>query len=218
MKLDVDRVLTVPAAPPEAGPDRALDAPPPNPCPPAALVLGGSLAAVADGDVARPKESPIAALTRAAAVIHRALLFASNRQTCRRPSCLAMGAEADQSGEEPGGGGGVASVPPEVLASNGSAVGRTTGDRKGSRGGWLVRNRSLRRSSYSVAIPKVATVPVRSWGDGCDGVEHQPSRPSGPTDADPRRLRLGERASFERPAVSTAEAGVRDRRLRTRGR
>ena len=31
MKLDVDTLPTVPDAPPEAGPDRALDPPPPDP-------------------------------------------------------------------------------------------------------------------------------------------------------------------------------------------
>jgi len=31
VKLDVDTLPTVPDAPPEAGPDRALDRPPPDP-------------------------------------------------------------------------------------------------------------------------------------------------------------------------------------------
>jgi hypothetical protein len=31
VKPDVDRLVTVPAAPPAAGPDRALDPPPPDP-------------------------------------------------------------------------------------------------------------------------------------------------------------------------------------------
>jgi hypothetical protein len=33
MKLDVDELLTVPAVPPSAGPDRALDPAPPDPRP-----------------------------------------------------------------------------------------------------------------------------------------------------------------------------------------
>jgi hypothetical protein len=33
VKLDVDMLPTVPAAPPAAGPDRALDPPPPDPGP-----------------------------------------------------------------------------------------------------------------------------------------------------------------------------------------
>jgi hypothetical protein len=33
VKLDVDTLPTVPAAPPAAGPDRALDPPPPDPGP-----------------------------------------------------------------------------------------------------------------------------------------------------------------------------------------
>jgi hypothetical protein len=36
VKLDVDTVATVPEAPPAAGPDRALDPPPPDPLAPAA--------------------------------------------------------------------------------------------------------------------------------------------------------------------------------------
>jgi hypothetical protein len=36
VKLDVDRLSTVPDAPPAAGPDRALDPPPPDPRPPEA--------------------------------------------------------------------------------------------------------------------------------------------------------------------------------------
>jgi len=35
VKPDEDRLLTVPAAPPAAGPDRALDPPPPDRGPPA---------------------------------------------------------------------------------------------------------------------------------------------------------------------------------------
>jgi hypothetical protein len=37
VKPDVERLLTVPAAPPAAGPDRALDPLPPDPKPPAGL-------------------------------------------------------------------------------------------------------------------------------------------------------------------------------------
>jgi hypothetical protein len=40
VKLEVDTLSTVPAAPPAAGPDRALDAPPPDP--PAELLLGAA--------------------------------------------------------------------------------------------------------------------------------------------------------------------------------
>jgi hypothetical protein len=39
VKLDVDTLATVPDAPPEAGPDRALDPPPPDPRPPAKPLL-----------------------------------------------------------------------------------------------------------------------------------------------------------------------------------
>ena len=82
MKLDADTLSTVPDAPPEAGPDRALDPAPPDPRPPA----GPLPAAVGEGDVAVAKdvlqaESPTTALVSAAAMIHRLLLFERNRCT-----------------------------------------------------------------------------------------------------------------------------------------
>jgi hypothetical protein len=47
VKLDVDTLETVPDAPPEAGPDRALDPPPPDPRPleaaPGVLLLEAAL-------------------------------------------------------------------------------------------------------------------------------------------------------------------------------
>jgi hypothetical protein len=64
----MDTPATVPAAPPEAGPDRALD--PPEPLP-----------AVAEGDVAvaedvpQAAESPITTHISTAPMIHRLLLF-----------------------------------------------------------------------------------------------------------------------------------------------
>jgi hypothetical protein len=113
VKPDVDTLLTVPDAPPAAGPDRALD-PPPDPKPPAEPLP----AAVAEGDVAFAEdvpqaESPIAAHISAAAMIHRLLLFDSNRRTLGRRSCLAMVTEADESGEDAGG--------PDVTAETGRA-------------------------------------------------------------------------------------------------
>jgi hypothetical protein len=42
VKLDVDTLPTVPDAPPAAGPDRALDPPPPDPCPPAKPLLAAA--------------------------------------------------------------------------------------------------------------------------------------------------------------------------------
>jgi hypothetical protein len=56
VKLDVDTLPTVPDDPPAAGPDRALD---PDP----------SCAADAEGDMARPTESPITGHITAAATI-----------------------------------------------------------------------------------------------------------------------------------------------------
>jgi hypothetical protein len=135
-KLDVDTLPTVPDAPPEAGPDRALDPPPPDPKPPAeplpgmwcpdvaeadvAVAEGG--VAAAEGDVAQPAESPITPHISAAATIHRLLLFDSNRRTPGRRACLAMVTEADQSGEDAGGGGGAASAAPELPATDGPDV------------------------------------------------------------------------------------------------
>ncbi len=104
MKPDVDTVATVPDAPPEAGPDRALDPPPPDPKPPADPLP----AAVADGDVAvtedvpQAAERPITALISTAGMIHRLLLFDSNRRTPGRHGCLAMVTEADESDEDTG--------------------------------------------------------------------------------------------------------------------
>lgn len=52
VKLDVDTVPTVPDAPPEAGPDRALDPPPPDPTLPAEPLP----AAVTEGEAAAAVE------------------------------------------------------------------------------------------------------------------------------------------------------------------
>jgi hypothetical protein len=40
--FDVETLPTVPDAPPAAGPDRALDPPPPDRCPPAKLLLAAA--------------------------------------------------------------------------------------------------------------------------------------------------------------------------------
>jgi hypothetical protein len=92
VKLAVDMLLTVPAAPPGAGPDRALDPSPLDPEQLPELLAEGleeGLAeplpelrslAVAEGDVARPTESPITAHVSAPATIHPLLLFDSNRR------------------------------------------------------------------------------------------------------------------------------------------
>lgn len=125
MKLDGDTLSTVPDDPPAAGPDRALDAPPPDPVPPATplAVVGTAGAAVVEWDAARPTESPSTAhISAAATAIHRRLLLASNRRILGLRACSAVGEEADQSGEEAGGGGGVVPVPPELPAADGSEV------------------------------------------------------------------------------------------------
>src|SRR5260370_31163094 len=109
---------TVPAAPPAAGPDRALDPPPLDPKPPAPppgpgcpdVAEGDAVAdrgvAVAGGDVAQPAESPITAHVSAAATIPPPLLFDSNRRTLGRRACSAVVTEADPAGEDAGGVGG----------------------------------------------------------------------------------------------------------------
>ncbi len=101
VKPDVDTLSTVPDAPPEAGPDRALD-----PSPPA--VGEGDVADaegdvdVAEGDVAQPAESPVIAHVSAAAAIHPPFLFDSNRRTPGERACLATITETDKSGDVAG--------------------------------------------------------------------------------------------------------------------
>jgi len=78
VKLDLDTLPTVPDAPPEAGPDRALDPrPPAEPLP--AAVAEGEVAVAEDGPQAA--ESPITAHISAAGMIHRLRMFDSNRRT-----------------------------------------------------------------------------------------------------------------------------------------
>jgi hypothetical protein len=109
----------VPDAPPEAGPDRALDAPLP------AAVAEGD-AAVAE-DVPQAAESPITAHISTATMIHRLLLVDSKRGTPGRRRCLAMVTEADKSGEDAGAGGAAAPTPPELPATGAPAVALETG-------------------------------------------------------------------------------------------
>jgi hypothetical protein len=68
-------------------------------------------------------------------MIHAVLVFDSNRRTLGQRSGLAMGTEADQSGEgteadqseNAGGGGGAAPAPPELPATGGPDVALETG-------------------------------------------------------------------------------------------
>jgi hypothetical protein len=89
VKLDVDTLSTVPAAPPAAGPDRALDPPP------SAVAEEEGDGVVAEGDGAQPAESPITAHISTAATIRPFRLFDSSRRTRGRRACLAMVTEAD---------------------------------------------------------------------------------------------------------------------------
>src|ERR1019366_488808 len=113
---------TVPDAPPEAGPDRALDPLPLDPRPPVGPRPATRRPAVDDGDVARSTESPITEHISTATTIHLLLLFDSNRRTVGRRARLAIGTEADQSGEDTGGGSGAAPASPELPAIDCSDV------------------------------------------------------------------------------------------------
>jgi hypothetical protein len=75
VKPEADTLLTVPDDPPEAGPDLALEAPPLDP-----LFAGDGEADVAVAkDVPQAAVSPITAAITAAAMIHRRLLFGTDR-------------------------------------------------------------------------------------------------------------------------------------------
>ena len=63
----------------------------------------------------------------AAITIHRLLLFDSNRRSLGRRAGLAMVIEADEFGEDAGGGGGAAPAPPELPATDGPDVALDTG-------------------------------------------------------------------------------------------
>jgi hypothetical protein len=89
VKLDVDTLPTVPDAPPEAGPDRALDPAPPDPGLAATPLLGTGAPAAVEGDVARTAESPIAAHTSAAVTI-QLIRFDSSRRTLSQRARLAV--------------------------------------------------------------------------------------------------------------------------------
>jgi hypothetical protein len=134
VKLDVDTLSTVPDAPPAAGPDRALDPGGDVAVAEGDVAVAEGDVAVAEGDVAQPAESPITAHISAAAEIHPLLLFDSNRRTLGRRAWLAMVAEADESGEDAGRGGGAAPAPPELPANGGPDVALETG--RGGRVSW----------------------------------------------------------------------------------
>jgi hypothetical protein len=128
VKFDVDTLPTVPDAPPEAGPDRALDPPLPDRGPPAeppAAVVEGEAAVVED--VPQAAETPITAHISAAVTIRRPLLFDGNRRSLGRRSGLAMVTGADESGEDAGGGGVAPPAPPELAATDGPGVALDTG-------------------------------------------------------------------------------------------
>jgi hypothetical protein len=79
VKLDLDTFPTVPDAPPEAGPDRAFDPPPPKSGRPATLLLATDCAADEEGDVPRPTNNPVSEPISAAATINPRLIFGRDR-------------------------------------------------------------------------------------------------------------------------------------------
>ena len=98
VKLDFDTLSTVPDAPPAAGPDRALDPPPPDPRPPAEPLLAACCATEAEADVARPTGTPITAHMAAAATTHRLLVFQSDLRILRRRDGLDVVLESGRAG------------------------------------------------------------------------------------------------------------------------
>jgi hypothetical protein len=75
VKLDVDTLPTVPADPPAAGPDRALEEDGAVAEGDVAGAAEGDVAGAAEGDVPQLAASPITASISAGATIHRLFLF-----------------------------------------------------------------------------------------------------------------------------------------------
>jgi hypothetical protein len=79
VNVDLDTLSTVPKAPPCAGADRTLDAPPLVPLPSAEALGGATGLADADEVEARLAETPVTAHINPAVATHLLLLFASDR-------------------------------------------------------------------------------------------------------------------------------------------
>jgi hypothetical protein len=126
VKLDLDTLPTVPDDPPAAGPDRAFDPPPPERGPPAGPLPDASCPADAEGDVARPTESPITGTITAAAMIRPIFRFHSNRRTRGRRACVAA-VTTDESCEGAGGSDGAAPAWPELPTIDGVDAALETG-------------------------------------------------------------------------------------------
>src|ERR1700730_13906354 len=99
VKLDLDTLLTVPNAPPAAGPDRALD-PPPRAMVEEDAVVADEGAADTE-DEARPTESPVAAHISAAATIRPRRVFDRDCRTscgcwCRVAERIITGSLVDR--------------------------------------------------------------------------------------------------------------------------
>ena len=129
VKLDLDTLPTVPVDPPAAGPDRAFDPPPPERGPPAGRAPEASCPADAEGEVARPTESPITGTMTAAAMIRPPFRFHSIRRTRgRRPGgAVDTDADAGESDELADGSGGGAPVSPELPIVDGPDPALETG-------------------------------------------------------------------------------------------
>jgi hypothetical protein len=87
VKLEPEMLLTVPEAPPAAGPERAFDPPPAAPGRPVVPPPDEGCAAVLEEEVARTAESAITAHASAAATI-QVIFFDSNRRIARKRACL----------------------------------------------------------------------------------------------------------------------------------
>jgi hypothetical protein len=142
MKLDFDMLPTVPDAPPEAGPDRALDPAPPEAGRPAKLLPATDCAAEAGGDAPKPTNSPVAEPISAAATINPRLIFDNVRRTLARQACSAMVAEAGQSREDGDGRGDAEAAPPKPSATVGPDVAPDSGPEERVWSGLIVRNHS----------------------------------------------------------------------------
>ena len=106
MKPDVDTLLTVPDAPPAAGPERAFDPPPADAVPAVETFPGTDCpvvdvagVTVAEEDATRPTESPVTKQMSAAATIQILLRSDSCRRTLGQRVCSAMDVDVDESGE-----------------------------------------------------------------------------------------------------------------------
>jgi hypothetical protein len=152
VKLDAETVPTVPTAPPAAGPDRALDPLPPDPRRSVALLPGPGCPDVVEGDVVQPAESWVTAHISAATTIRPLVLFGSSRRILGRRACVALVPEADQPGDDTGGGGGAAPSGPGLAVTDGPGVALMAGLRE-NMGDHSCRSMGMHRASRVALRP-----------------------------------------------------------------